>query len=391
MNGDKINISQPDYETISKIVHAEEVLNDYQAILEKMFVEDYGRKYQDLIHKRLLNTICITSSTPDFNYHFIKKYHQESEIYNMDAVVDDYNNFSKIQKEIALKCNLAFYNLVCHYLDINPKEYYNQLFDIINLPFYCYSTNSKIQNKNNITITKISNAESKRKEYLTKCSDLGIEPLLDSKKIDALLQKMGIIYQNFRRELLIKSSYIKNLNYSLSTITQSSFSNSDLSYLVEFPSACTTILNRNTNEICNIVYLPLMQIYEEDYNIDSFLLHEFRHAVETSIKGIGLDKQSNMRNYHTFNEFRTEKHAKEDLNRVETIFGRSKKYSGYYPYTTMIENLIDQNAYLIDDCAINNDTYMLEKIFTLEELSLLESLLETTFNTAKSFSIPGNE
>lgn len=389
MEKNKLDDFQLNNDAISRIVHAEEVLNDYQAVLEKMFIEDYGKKYQDLIHKRLLNTICITSSTPDFNYEFITKYHQEKEIYNMDAVIADYLNFSRIQKETALKCNIAYYNLICHYFGLDPEEHYNQILDIINLPFSCFSTNSKIQRKNNVILKEISNLKAKREEYLKKCTELGIEALTDSHKIDKIIQKMKIISQNFRQELLIRSSYIRNLNYSVYSVTQTSFTNPDLSCLVDFPAACTIILNRNTNEIGNLVYLPLMQIYEEGYNVDNFLLHEFRHAVEASINGIGLDRQTNMRGYHLFNEFRTEKHAKEDLSRVETIFARSNKFSGYFPYTTMIENLTNQNVHLIDDCAINNNTYMLEKIFTKEEMSAFEDLLRDTFHSAKSCSIPG--
>ena len=163
---------QPNYETISRIVQAEEVLEYYQAHLEKMFVEDYGKKYQNLIHKRLLNTICITTSTPDFNYQFIKKYHQEQKIYNMSAVEDDYKNFTKLQQELNIKRSIASYNLICHYIGIEPKKYYNLLTDIIALPFYSYSTNSKIKKKDNITITHISNLEKIRAQYLEKCSYL---------------------------------------------------------------------------------------------------------------------------------------------------------------------------------------------------------------------------
>ncbi len=373
-------------ETISRIVHAEEVLNDYQATLEKIFVEDYGRKYKDLIHERLLNTICITTSTPDINYEFIKKYNKENEIYNMDVVVRDYENYEKIKKDINVKENIALYNLVCHYLEIDSIMYYEKMFQIIGLDFASYCSNTFIREKDNIIVKRIVDLQKKREDYLKECSDLGIKPLTDRKKIDRLLLQMGNIISNFRRELLVKSSYIENLSYSIFSITNTSYSKLDMSFLVEFPAACCVILNKNKNEINNLVYLPLMQIYEEGYNIDNFLLHEFRHAVEASIKGIGLDKISK---YHIFNELRTEHHAKEDLDRVEEIFGRSMRFSGYSDYTNLLDLFLESNKRIVDDGAINNDSSMLEAIFTNEKLSEYDRSLTDLYSKVRECKVPG--
>lgn len=375
--------------TIYRIINAESILDAYQEVLEEMYVADYGSRYRDLIHKRLENTICITTSTPDFDYQFIKKYHQEDNIQNMDIVTNDYINYSKLKEEITTKCSRALYNLICKYLDIDENKYPSEIERIINLPFNSYCSATNFSKKNNSKVIDIKNLVTMQKKYLSECESLGIKPLLDNKKIDKLLEKMSLIMNSFYHELLTKSSFIDNLRYSIFSITKTAYTKSDLSILLGYPAACTILLNKNNNEILRLIYLPLAQIACEGYNIDNFLLHEFRHAIEASIAGIGLDEQGKLENYHLFNELRTELHAKEDLKRVETIFGRSSKYSGYYQKTPFIENLIYRFGESIDDMALNNNFSMLEKLFTRKELVEFEDLLDKTLADIDSYALPG--
>lgn len=372
-------------ENITRIVHSEEILEAYLPLLEKMYVEDYGRKYQQLIKERLQNTICITTSTPDYDYQFIKKYHQEKNIPNIDAVVSDFENYKKLKENIALKRNIAIYNLICKYMEIDASKYLEHFNEIINLSFMGYS--SKTKNSKNVKVIEIPNLEKMQEEYLAKCDELGIKPLTDSKKIDTLGGKIGTICRNFQHELLTKSSFVNNLKYSIYQITGTAYTQSDLSTLIEYPAACSMIYNKKNNNISSIVYLPLTQIYQEGYNLDSFLLHEFRHAVELSFKGIGLNLQGNYSGYRIINELRTELHAKEDLERIETIFSRSNKYSGYFPYLPIIEKLVSNFQNVFDELAFNNNVKMLESLFSKDELTKLEEQLIEMFYTVKSYSI----
>ncbi len=372
-------------ENIARIVHSEEILEAYLPVLEKIYVEDYGKKYQQLINKRLQNTICVTTSTPDYDYQFIKKYHQEKNIPNMDAVERDFENYKKLKNEVTLKCNIAIYNLICKYMEIDASKYLEHFNEIINLSFMCYS--SKTKNTKNVEVVEIPNLEKMKEEYLAKCEKIGIKPLTDSKKIDALGGKIGTICRNFQHEILTKSSFVKNLKYSIYEITGTAYTQSDLSILIEYPAACSMIYNKNTNNISSIVFLPLTQIYQQGYNVDSFLLHEFRHAVELSLKGIGLDLQGYYNGFTMINELRTELHAKEDLERIDVIFNRSNKYSGYYPYLPIIDGLISNFQNVFDELAINNNVSMLDKLFSKVELSKLEEQLMEMFYTVKSYSM----
>lgn len=374
-------------QSVKRIINSEEILESYLPLLEQMFIEDYGKKYAQIIKTRLQNTICITTSTPDYDYEFIKQYHQEKNIPNLNAVINDYHNFQDLKKEIALKSNIAVYNLICKYFELDPRKHFQNLQEIITLPFMSYSSKTKTNLNSAIRTITIPNLEEQKEQYLTKCANIGIKPLTDSKKIDLLLDKIVLIFKNFHHELLTKSSFINNLKYSIFSITGTSYTQSDLSTLIEYPAACTIFYNRKKDIITNLVYLPLTQIAQEGYNIDSFLLHEFRHAVELSLKGIGINLQGYYSGYRMLNELRTELHAHEDLNRIETIFRRTNKYSGYTPYLPLMERFINNFQYVFDDIAINNNVDMLEKIFNKEELTKLENLISETFSMTKNYSL----
>ncbi len=365
--------------TIKNILNCEEVLENNLPLLEKMYIEDYGKKYKYLIHKRLQDTIYIINSLPDVEYAFIKKYAQNSEILNNEYFIKYCEDYIKLKDEMIDKCNNAIFELICNYLNINKKDYYKYLKDIITLPFSSYSSFSKMQGIDNINITVSNDIKKIQNDYLTKCSNIGIPSLTNPKKIDDLLKKIDIIKNRYNNKLLLKSNFMDNMQYSIYSMINTTVRKEELYQFLTYPAACASFLNGDTP--IRIVRIPLIEIQNKNLNIDSLLLHEVRHAVEADLLNIGLDSKAknNCYAYTMLNELRTEKHAKEDLKRIDTIFGRTNKFSYYYGYTFIIDEFIDKYRHFIDDCSINNNINILETFFKKEQLQELEYLLQTTY------------
>ena len=59
-------------ETIDRIFHAKEILDDNKEKLIDNYVDDYGRYHKWHIKENLNSTVYIFDSTPDVNYYFIR-------------------------------------------------------------------------------------------------------------------------------------------------------------------------------------------------------------------------------------------------------------------------------------------------------------------------------
>lgn len=355
--------------------------------LERIYLEDYGKKYKDIIHNRLDNTIYLLNSTPDFSYEYLKKYNLLSKI-DEESFMTEYEDYFALIKDITTRKNQLIFLAICKVFKLNPKDYQNKLEEIITLPFstFCSNTSHK-SSKTNIKILAQENLTTKREEYLTKCANLNIEPITNPVILDQLFKQINIYEQQAKYEILLKSKYINNIKKFIEKALKIDYNVSSLAQIHLFPASCSFFYIPG-HDFVRLVFVPLIQIYEEGYSVDEFFLHENRHCVETSIKGIGLEKLNTSFDYHFLNEIRTEKHAIEDLKRMSTIFNKEGINSGYKDYIKFIEDLVNLNSLVFDNSAINNNPEQLETFFTKKGLEQLESFISKLYFDIQSFKNP---
>lgn len=209
-------------------------------------------------------------------------------------------------------------------------------------------------------------------QYVIECSNLGIRPIDDQEKINALIKQKRELAQLKWLKLITDSLWGQNLN-------QAFLKNGlkiDNRLLIK-------ILNMNSTGYCytisnyTFVFIPLIERYQQFGSLDRIFLHENRHAIESGQNcKIGLmDKAKRLM---MINEIRTEKHAIEDNQNFPTIFSKKVTNPNIVDYEFLFklcENLFEDYEYLFDQCAIENDITNLAKVFNIVELTTYDKIL----------------
>ena len=367
------------------ITHPEEVLRSNSDALEKIYIEDYGKKYADLIKKRMSEIVYIFDSTPDIAFEFIvnnsvdipaDKYHKLEELYY---------DFMKVKKEAQYRADYAVFLNMCKFFNIEETKHWQNYKEIANLPIHAFAPEFINQLIDKEKIYQGMSKEQLKEVYLDRCEELKINPITDTVLIRNIIDENREIFtQIYNHILFSKSLFGEYLKKKFETILGGKVSIDDvIEYFADPNPYC--LCDKKT-----LVFIPMIKDYIRGFSLNGIFLHENRHAIESSKKGIGIDLLST-HNLDFLNELRTVIKEIEDAEKIPPIFNTVGRHSSdieiYEPYDKFLDvvaNIFTKYSSIFDECAIKNNITLLRKCFGIKELKNLNNLLNDSYtNYAK--------
>lgn len=361
------------------ITHPNEVLNSHKDKLEKMYIEDYGRKHIDLVRERMHNTAYMFDSTPDITYEFVVNNGVLMSDEKFNKLEEFYKDFIKTKKEAEKKSEYAIFLNICKHFKLDEKTYRKYYHDLVNLPIQAYVKefipflSSEEQNMGEEQLKQV---------YLNKCEELQIKPITNPNTLKKIiLENMNIDEKVYNYILFSKSLFGKYAKRKLEIKLGIKITiDKVIDYYTSIDPFC--ISNKKT-----LVFIPMIKTYQNGGKLNTIFLHENRHAIESNGKGFGIDVLF-MPHLDILNELRTELKAMEDQERVPKMFNVvEREITDNYtlePYLLFIEEvqeLFKQYGHIFNECAITNNIRLLQKYFGIRELKKMNDLLYNEFHS----------
>ena len=266
------------------ITHPYEIVRSRKDELEKMYIEDYGRKYTDLIKQRMNNIVYMFDSTPDIAYEFIVNNDVKISDNGFHKLEELYNDFMKAKKEAEYKSEYAVFLNMCKYFKINEREYKKHYREIANLPLHgCAPEFIGVVNDENQFYEGLGQEELKS-AYLDKCAELKLNPSTDYYTIRSIIiENINIVNKLYNHILFSKSMFGEYTRRKLEAKLGKKVSiDKVIEYYTSPDPLC--ISSKKT-----LVFIPMIKVYRNGGILNGIFLHEHRHAIESSRKGIGID------------------------------------------------------------------------------------------------------
>lgn len=346
------------------LVYPNEALSSSWGLLKDYYVEQYGKRYQELIERRLEKTIYLFDSNPKYTYQYLL----ENEDYVFDSqqieIVSEYVGDLKARESIRKDmADRRLYSIFCQYHNISETIYKAKYEEILLF---------------------IKGQKEFGSDYKETCFKLGIRPINSQTVFYDFLCKTDCLQQEAVAFILKDSLWLNDIRKSLA-----------MQQIILSPDLLAELFNGKHGAVCcnipqyRIVKIPLIELYYDGMSIDQTFFHENRHAIEASevlTSTIGLDEKSI--NLKIFNEIRTDLHAYLDESNLPVIFSRSADpdvESVYKNLFRLSKKIFSQYGSFLDQCAIENDFDKLFKAFGKKELLEYNRLLENTFKEIMLF------
>lgn len=357
---------------------------EYNKKLFQLYVADYGDKYRKKIHNKLSKTIYIFESTPEEEMDFLMQYLAKiSDYEKVRRLSLEYEDYTKVKKRLDLYYKNKFYNYVAKAFDVIG---FRKMDELVMLDFEsCSTRNQELLCSKDISFDIKEDIRLRQEDYIHSCSKLGIEAVTESFKIDRIIRYSKSLARDEYVSLVKFTRWGRRIRKEIVDKSGVNLVIEDLAGIL-FDNVSSGSLNMFTygNKHLPICYVPVIRLLESG-NLDASLLHENRHAVEVSenCAGIGI---SPLKKYILLNEVRNEMNAILDReNMGEDFFFSNGEYASDYanayrmlfPFTG---DFFTDNRTILNDIAINNDIFRLEKHFGRDVLLEFDDYLKVINN-----------
>lgn len=357
---------------------------DYNKKLFQLYVADYGDRYRKKIHNKLSKTIYIFESTPEEEMDFLMQYLAKVNDYEKVSRLSlEYEDYVKVKKGLDLYYKNKFYNYVAKAFDVVGFKKRDEL---VMLDFEsCSTKNQKMLCCDKVSSDVREDIRLRQEDYIHSCSKLGIEAVTESFKIDKIIKHSLSLAKDEYISLVKFTKWGRRIRKEIVDKSGVNIAIGDLAGIL-FDNVSSGSLNIFTygNKHLPICYVPVIRLFESG-NLDASLLHENRHVVEVSenCSGIGI---SPLKRYILLNEVRNEMNAILDReNMGEDFFFSNGEYASDYanayrllfPFTG---DFFTDNRTILNDIAINNDIFRLEKLFRRDVLLEFDDYLKVVNN-----------
>lgn len=378
---------------IEQIIYAKDLMEDMKKILIPYYISEYGKKYQELIKRRLENTYFLLTSPPDLTYNKLKD--RSSYFFNKsdyDNMILEYLDYEKINGKLKKIKQMQVRELLCQEYGIDADMVRKKDLAIENLAISSYSTNI-ISLLNCPIVMKPTKNEifDFQEKYLIQCESLKCKQITDNNVIDSILNKIDTINNDYQISLLKNTLWGKRLyqyfveNNELFFNDKNSFYQQDSLYkmlsedvfLPKGTMKCANFFYNCGNKQVTNNWICFSMLENVDFDLNHIFFHEMRHAVENG--GINLG------GHDSINEIRTDVHAKNDVLNLPKLFENSGECKSLYlKLLPLTGDLFFDNQKFFDKIAIANNIELLEKNIDIKLLEMfnymLNDIIEITLN-----------
>lgn len=372
---------------IERMLNPKEHLDEIKECLINIYKEDYGEKNLPIIRQRINGTFMFFESPPNGCAEFISM--NSSSFHNIDRYHEESIDYVNKMIELERRLTSELFTLYAIAFNLSPEDSLRltaRKEEFVNLPIenllIGLNTPEKLFMECKTSDNKIW------KQYIRKCDELGIRPIVDTEVIEELIRLKKQKERRDRSELITHTLWGQRINREFDEAMGNKIYPGTLSDIIYGPPCNIRINTENKN----LLYFPMTQQYYVG-NLDATFLHEGRHMVEydSNISASGLSYRQ--KKYPIFNELRVEKHAIEDNERTEVIFSKEpyKKtiIATYRELLHFSDNFFTEYQHILDELAFKQNITQLEKIFGEQELGDYENFLSEKFDSIKSLANAG--
>lgn len=253
-----------------------ENFDKYKIFILETIINYYGEEYRDKILKRFKTIYFNFSSTPEEEYHYMKKNLQAYSFSEMNQVVKNYEEFCKIKEKYKSRYNSL---LIQHMIeDLGFKE---------------IQINEKVQD---LLFEEIINKEITLKNMKNTIKRAGLK--VEKEKWNPFLEYCKSLQEHYRNRIVeemdwtiqIKKDIKKqfNLNISSSILRMIAFKTKP------FAGSLYVGINRE-NLLANYIRIPLCYLLNHGIkSLDVCLIHEIIHKIETYKDFVGISIENKM-------------------------------------------------------------------------------------------------
>lgn len=355
---------------IEQFIYAKDLMEDMKQVLIPYYISRYGKKYQELIKRRMDQTYFLLTSPPDLIYNKLK---DESNYFpnksDYDNMVLEYLDYEKINEKLKKIKQMQIRKLLCQEYEIDEDMVSKKDLAIENLSISSYST-SIVSLLNSSMVMKPTKNEilDFQGKYLMQCESLKCKQITDNNVIDSIIDKIDLINEDYQISLLKNTLWGKRLyqyfveNNRLSLNDTNSSYQQDLLYkmlsedvfLPKGTMKCARFFNNCGNKQGTNNWICFSMLENAEFDLNHNFFHEMRHAVENG--GIVLG------GHNPINEIRTDIHAREDVLNLPKLFKSCGECGSIYlKLLPLTGDLFFENQNFFDEIAISNNTLLLEK------------------------------
>ncbi len=368
-------------------IDTDNYFQNYKPIILEKFISYYGVEYRDLITSRINSSLIDFSSSPidDFRYiTFNREYIDETIRYMIE---ERYFSYIKLSDDIRNTLTKKFIDFLLKLIQVKNIDSIEKNLDLFAKLFTCCEfNNSSIDSFTYSSDKLLHNPETPKniKDRINFNRDrfkrnnteftFGLsEP--SCVLADRIIEERNEILEEYKVSISQVSDYGKKILQKIKNFHNIDLDSKELAAITFVPNSyCGNIGHMRNNEIkwYNYVRVPLTLLLNCGVtSIDTNIIHELIHCIETSGWYVGIESHINGEN-RISNEIRTQKLAlkiTEELHKEGIfIFDDPNNYqlSGQSTYEWLFPISLDffnNFEEIFKDCAIRNDRTLLVNLF----------------------------